>query len=558
MTPLANGALLAAAVIVPFAGALFGFALGGRWMRRVAYVTMAAGLRVAYQIAVAVFAGGQPLVYLLGGWTPPLGLALVANATAAWMIGGVGVVVCGIGAFAYRDFGEHGPGETRKAFMYWPLLLSIWGALNLAFVSNDLFTLYVALELLTFGGVPLVCLDGSASTLRAALRYVVFALVGSILYLAGCVLLYGAYGTLDITLLASRVRPLPVTWTATAIMTVGLLAKTALFPLHLWLPPAHAGAPAAGSAVLSALVIKGSWFVCLRVWFDVMAATVSFSAAQILGALGAMAIVFASVLALRQERLKLLVAYSTLAQIGYLFLMFPLAYDVAQHAMQHGPALDAGVLQALSHATAKAAMFMSAGLVYAALGHDRIAGLAGVARAMPLTVLAFALSGFALMGIFPSGAYVAKKLLLGAADGSGQWWWKVVLNGGAVFTAGYVALVLSRALRAGSATIVAPVSVVAQLAALFLAAMSFALALANVGVLTNPLAFTELLNAAVVIGGGVVLAFLLARRNDGLRAPWNGVALAERLDVTLRRWSPAGFCLLASAVAFGAAIAGGR
>ena len=108
-------------------------------------------------------------------------------------------------------------------------------------------------------------------------------------------------------------------------MTVGLLAKTALFPLHLWLPPAHAGAPAPASAVLSALVVKGSFILVVRLWFDVMPGVLSHAAAQVLAALGAAAILFGSVLALRQARLKMLVAYSTVAQLGYLFLMFPLA-----------------------------------------------------------------------------------------------------------------------------------------------------------------------------------------------------------------------------------------
>ena len=167
----------------------------------------------------------------------------------------------------------------------------MWGSLNLVFVSGDLFTLYVALELLTFAGVPLVCLDGRGETLRAALRYLLFALLGSVLYLLGAVLLYGAYGTLDIALLAARIRPDPATLAAAALMTTGLLAKTALFPLHLWLPPAHAGAPAAASAVLSALVVKGSWFLVVRLWFDVMPGVITLSAAQLLAGMGAAAIV---------------------------------------------------------------------------------------------------------------------------------------------------------------------------------------------------------------------------------------------------------------------------
>ena len=108
--------------------------------------------------------------------------------------------------------------------------------------------------------MPLVCLDGRPETLTAALRYLLFALFGSVLYLLGTALLYGAYGTLDIVLLAYRISAEPVVapavCVAAGLMTAGLLAKTALFPLHLWLPPAHAGAPAAASAVLSALVVK--------------------------------------------------------------------------------------------------------------------------------------------------------------------------------------------------------------------------------------------------------------------------------------------------------------
>jgi hypothetical protein len=118
--------------------------------------------------------------------------------------------------------------------------------------------------------------------------------------------------------------------------------------------------------------------------------------------------------------------------------------------------------------------------------------------------------------------------------------------------------VLSRALRPGAAVVVAPVSRIAEFAALFLAATSFVLALANVGVVKSPLALPELANTAMVIVGGVVLSLLLARRHDAARAAWNAVALCERLDRSLRRWSPASLCLLLVAVAFGAALGWAR
>jgi formate hydrogenlyase subunit 3/multisubunit Na+/H+ antiporter MnhD subunit len=359
------------------------------------------------------------------------------------------VILLAVALFAHADF-DTPPGtrEARRPFMFWTLLLAMWGSLNAVFLAGDLFTLYVALELLGFAGVPLVCLEERTETLQAALRYLLFALLGSVLYMLGAVLLYGAYGTLDIALLAGLVGPEPAAFAAAALMTVGLLAKTALFPLHLWLPPAHAGAPAAASAVLSALAVKGSFFLVIRLWLDVMPGIVTPAAGQLLAALGAAAILVGNVVALRQKRLKMLIAYSTVAQIGYLFLMFPLAAGLSAMQLPNDPAVTGGLLQAVSHATAKAAMFMGAGLIYATLGHDRIADLAGVGRQLPMTLLAFALGGIALIGLPPAGGFLAKWLLLGAALTTGQWWWVAVMVAGGLLTSAYVFIVVMRALVA--------------------------------------------------------------------------------------------------------------
>ena len=117
------------------------------------------------------------------------------------------LVIGAVGLFGRADFQTpDGSAEARAPFVFWTLLLAVWAALNAVFLGTDLFNLYVALELLTFGAVPLVCLDGRAETIAAALRYLLFALAGSVLYLLGVALLYGAYGTLDIGLLSARVR----------------------------------------------------------------------------------------------------------------------------------------------------------------------------------------------------------------------------------------------------------------------------------------------------------------------------------------------------------------
>ena len=373
-----GGFLLVLAIMLPVGGLLLSFLLGGRHAERVAIVVMPFGVAVAVAIAAGVWRSRNVLQYVVGGWHPPLGVALRADGLSTAMIVTAALLVPGIGLFARAQFATPQGAEARAPLVFWTLLLAVWAALNAVFLGADLFNLFVALELLTFAAVPLVLVDGRAETLAAALRYLLFALLGSVLYLLGTVLLYGAYGTLDIALLSSRVRAEPVAWVALSLMTAGLLAKAALYPLHLWLPPAHAGAPAPASALLSGLVVKAPFFLVVRLWFDVMPGLADRAAAQLLGALAAAAILFGSVLALRQARLKLLIAYSTVAQIGDPSLMFPLSGNSQVGHPWGNSAWTGGVLQAVSHAFAKAAMFMAAGLVYEALGHDRIAGLAGI------------------------------------------------------------------------------------------------------------------------------------------------------------------------------------
>jgi NADH:ubiquinone oxidoreductase subunit 5 (subunit L)/multisubunit Na+/H+ antiporter MnhA subunit len=154
------------------------------------------------------------------------------------------------------------------------------------------------------------------------------------------------------------------------------------------------------------------------------------------------------------------VSYSTVAQIGYLFLMFPLALDAGSARLVGGSALIGGLMQAVSHATAKAGMFMAAGIIYAALGHDRIGALGGVVRVAPLAALAFLLAGLALIGPPASGVHLAKTLLLEAAADTQQWWWAAMLQAGGVLTSGYLVLVIAHVLAPSGRAVTSPANVV--------------------------------------------------------------------------------------------------
>ena len=203
-----DGYLLVLAIMLPVAGILLALAAWRPPCRAHCPVLLPAGLSSRRRLRCRL-AGGHALAYFVGGWAPPLGIALRADGLSAAMLMTTAIVICATGLFAPRRVRQ--PRGCRSAWAAGLLdpAAGDLGALNAVALGSDLFNLYVALELLTFAAVPLVCLKGSPETIRAALRYMLFALLGSVLYLLGTVLIFGAYGTLDIVLLSARVRPEP-------------------------------------------------------------------------------------------------------------------------------------------------------------------------------------------------------------------------------------------------------------------------------------------------------------------------------------------------------------
>lgn len=468
--------LLPLAIAAPAIASLLAFIAGPRRAPAIVASFAPIGAILALVIGGAVLRGGAAIEVHLGGWAPPLGIVLRADGFSAAMLLATATIIAPVILFRLR---EPRAGD-RADDLLWPLLPGVWAALSVAFLVNDLFSFYVALELLTFAAVPLAAVGGSAGSVRAALRYLLYALIGSLLYLAGVGLLYGVHGTLDLGLLAARAGASGAEVAAFVLMTVGLLAKTALFPFHLWLPPAHAGAPPAASAILSSLVVKGSYLILLRIWLELGPALRLDGAATILAALGAAAILLGSELALRQNRIKLLVAYSTVAQIGYLVLAFPIVAAASSDGSSDlaAMAITGGMLQAIAHASAKAAMFLAAGLLVLAAGCDEIERLRGIGRAAPLATAAFLIAGLSLMGLPPSGGFWAKWLLLRSSIESGQWWWALVILAGGLLAGGYVFRVVGRAVAAPpEGATFTPVSRSLQLVPLGLAIFSFLLGL---------------------------------------------------------------------------------
>ncbi|WP_447956087.1 complex I subunit 5 family protein [Vreelandella sp. EE7] len=332
----------------------------------------------------------------------------------------------------YLRLTEAGPNQR----WLWPLMGAEISALSLLWFASDLLTLYFALEVVGLSAVAMLLLSNKAAALEAGMRYLLLTLVGSLTYLMGVALILGEWGQLELMKLAEVVEPGAVAWVAASLLGAGLALKAALFPLHGWLSPVHENAWTPVSALHAGLVIKASLYILILLWSILLPDT--FWAPRFIAWLGALAIVWGGLIAWRADSLKTLVASSTVAQLGYLMVAFPLLLGPDVAPIPQALAWQGFWLQLIGHALAKAAMFLAAGNLILATGESSLKGLSGTSRHLPLSLLVFGIASITLMGLPPSAGFTAKWLLLHAMVLSGQWVAVAALLAGTLLTAAYV------------------------------------------------------------------------------------------------------------------------
>ncbi|MGE3509891.1 MAG: complex I subunit 5 family protein [Vicinamibacterales bacterium] len=416
-----------------------------------------------------------PSRHAMGGWAPPLGIVLRSDGFAGVMVALVVLVAGVLGTGAKASFTE------RMLPVFWPLWLFLQVALVALFLAGDAFNLYVTLEVLSVSAVALVTLAGTRDALAAAFRYLLVSLAGSLAYLLGVSLLYNQTGALDLALLAQRLTPTAATALAAALMTGGLLLKGAVFPMHFWLPAAHGSAPALVSAALSGLVVKGALYILVRLWTDVFPIARWSMAVDGVAFLGGAAVIWGGIQAIGAARLKLVIAYSTVAQLGYIGLALPLAArDGAGGTGWRGLTLFL-----VAHGLAKAGLFASAGAIQKHAGQDEVRNLAAASAGLPSAMLGIGIAAITLIGLPPSAGFTAKWLLLESALAHGQWTTVIVLGAGSLLSAAYLFRVIQPAFVTAAAGDDVPTSVHAV--ALARGGLVLAVASVMLGLLTAPI-----------------------------------------------------------------------
>jgi multicomponent Na+:H+ antiporter subunit D len=354
--------------------------------------------------------------YELGGWAAPIGIEYRVDLANAFVI----LIVAGIGAIVApyaRASVEAEVSEDRVALFYAAFILCLTGLLGIA-VTGDVFNVFVFLEISSLSAYALIALGPDRRALTASYQYLVMGSVGATFIVIGIGLMYVMTGTLNMADLAERLpavadaRTIPVAFT---FLTVGITLKLALFPLHLWLPNAYTYAPSAVTAFIASTATKVAVYLLLRFFFTIFGTVFSFQTMEldrILMPLAVVAILSMSLVAVYQENVKRLLAYSSVAQIGYMILGISFASALG---------VTAGILHLFNHALMKGALFMVLGCVMYRVGSVRIESMSGLGRAMPWTMAAFVVGGLSLIGVPLTVGFISKWYLVQAALEQGNW-----------------------------------------------------------------------------------------------------------------------------------------
>lgn len=370
---------------------------------------------IALALMIQVFDQGT-ISYALGNWEPPWGIEYVVDRLSVFML----VIVAGIGAlvmpFARQSVEQEVPAERIYLF-YVMYLLCLAGLMGIA-ITGDAFNLFVFLEISSLSSYVLISLGRDRRALTGAFNYLIMGTIGATFYVIGVGMLYMMTGTLNMADLAQRlpdILHLKVVEAALAFLLVGISLKLALFPMHFWLPNAYAFAPTVVTVFLAATATKVSVYVMIRILYTVFGGNALFDMLAIdeaLVAFGMLSMVAAALVAIFQDNIKRMLAYSSLSQIGYMILGIGLG-NVA--------GLSGGIVHIFNHAIAKAVLFMAVGCVIMRVGAVTIADLAGLGRQMPMTMAAMVVGSLSLIGIPTTVGFVTKWYLIEGAFENGNW-----------------------------------------------------------------------------------------------------------------------------------------
>ncbi len=382
------------------------------WATIVSWLTFAASAALLHNVAT-----NGVVSYHLGDWAPPLGIEYridLANALVLFLVSGIAAIVF---PFAYESVRSETDNRQSSLF-YGAMQICLAGMLGVT-ITGDAFNVFVFLEISSLSTYALVAMGARRDrrALTAAFNYLVMGTIGATFFVIGIGLLYQATGTLNMADLHLRLagQDNRVIEAGFAFIVVGIGLKAAMFPMHLWLPNAYTYAPSVVTAFIAATATKVAVYVLVRFFYSIFSPDFAFmqaTFAYVLLPLGVIGMFVASLVAVFQADVKRMLAYSSVAQIGYMLLGVSLGTKAG---------LAAALVHVFNHALIKGALFMSVACVVLRLGSHANEAFQGLGRRMPVTTGAFILSGLSLVGAPATVGFISKWYLLKATFEVGHW-----------------------------------------------------------------------------------------------------------------------------------------
>ncbi len=385
--------------------------------RVVSFVTLGLIVVIAATLLVRADSSG-PVVMHVGGWTSPLGIALVADRLSALMLLVSTIIEFSVLVYSLGQ-GVVEYGRDTPLSVFHPTYLVLVAGVSNAFLSGDLFNLYVGFEILLVASYVLLTLGGTGPRIRAGTTYVVVSLISSVIFLAAVALVYAATGTVNLAHLAGRLAELPdgVSLVLQLMLLTAFAIKAAVFPLSAWLPDSYPTAPAPVTAVFAGLLTKVGVYAIIRtqtlLFPDSPLSDLLMWAAlltMVIGVLGAVA----------QSEIKRLLSFTLVSHIGFMIFGIGLATD---------DGLSGAIFYVVHHITIQTTLFLVAGLIERRGGTTSLDKLGGLARSAPILAILFFVPAINLSGIPPFSGFLGKLGLLQAGVDAGDWLAYVLVAG---------------------------------------------------------------------------------------------------------------------------------
>jgi multicomponent Na+:H+ antiporter subunit D len=400
--------LLVAPVVLPLATAALLVFMGRRLaFQRAVSVFSSALLLVLSLLLLLQVAGGNIVALQLGNWPAPFGITFVADPLSAVMVVINGLMALAVAVYALKDISQR-----LESFSYHPLYQVLLAGINGAFLTGDLFNLYVWFEVLLIASFVLLTLGGSRSELKGGLYYVLINLFASLTFLAATGILYGLTGTLNMADLAGKLDTLPpgLVTTAAVLFFIAFGIKAALFPLFFWLPASYHTPPVAVSAIFAAMLTKVGVYALLRSFTLLFNQDTAYTHTLLL-VVAAFTMLTGVLGAAAQNDIRKILSFHIISQIGYMIMGLALFTPLG---------LAGAVFYLLHHIIVKANLFLISGLIKREGGSFDLEALGGLYQRKPLLAILFLIPAFSLAGFPPLSGFWAKLLVIRAGLEAGQ------------------------------------------------------------------------------------------------------------------------------------------